>query len=112
MRIAQGFRTSSLLLLLVYTIWLLSSDFALQAEQPPAQTPNSPTRLALLVGIQSYPKLASSQQLEGCRNDVKAMRALLEGRFGFQHEDVVTLVDQEATGAAICREMKRLVERI
>ncbi len=71
-----------------------------------------PGRLGLLVGVQDYPKLGEARQLRGSRNDVRLIEALLVDRFGFRPDDIVTLLDEQATGAAIRREMARLAERV
>ena len=57
-------------------------------------------RKALLVGLNRYPDPANT--LQGCVNDVRQIRALLEGHFDFSRpEDVRVLLDQQATTAAI-----------
>ena len=56
-----------------------------------------PTKLALLVGVNSYPHLSKFSQLEGAVNDVERMRTLLTTRFDFPPENVRVLVDEEAT---------------
>ena len=56
---------------------------------------------ALLVGIGEYPHLPAALQLPGPANDVRAMRGLLVGEWGFAPDDVRTLVDAEATKAGI-----------
>lgn len=51
-------------------------------------------KLALLVGINSYPP---TQSLSGCLTDVELQRELLIHRFGFQSADILTLTDRQAT---------------
>lgn len=58
---------------------------------------NTPRKLALLVGINSYRK----SPLEGCVNDIELQRQLLIHRFGFNPKDIYTVVDQEATREGI-----------
>ncbi|HMB90559.1 MAG TPA: caspase family protein [Rhodothermales bacterium] len=55
-----------------------------------------PTKLALLVGVNSYPHLSRFSQLEGAVNDVERMRTLLTTRFDFPPENVRVLVDENA----------------
>jgi metacaspase-1 len=54
-------------------------------------------RKALLVGINAY----TSSPLRGCLNDVKTMRELLTRFFGFADTDIRSLLDSQATAAAI-----------
>ncbi len=58
---------------------------------------NSPRKLALLIGINAYPKAP----LRGCLNDVDLQRELLVHRFGFQPSDVLCLKDEQATRQGI-----------
>ncbi len=70
-------------------------------------------KFALLVGVAKYQNLGASEQLDGSRNDVEAIRELLlSSRFGFQPDDVVTLVDESATGAAIRKGLSDLTKRV
>jgi len=48
---------------------------------------------ALLVGINAYP----GAELYGCLNDVKQVRELLTGTFGFDEHDIKVLEDRKAT---------------
>lgn len=70
------------------------------------------SRFAVLIGVQDYPKLAESEQLKGCRNDVEAMKKLLLERFRFRSEDICTLVDSQATSTAIRQQLKRLIDQV
>jgi Caspase domain len=69
------------------------------------------TRRALLIGINSYPKLEPQFQLRGCVNDVEVMARILEDHFGFRSEDVTRLLDEEAAREAILQAMDDLIER-
>ncbi len=68
-------------------------------------------RLALLIGINNYPESVwqggSSDSkgafLRGCETDVALQRMLLIHQFGFAPEDIVTLIDKEATQAGILK---------
>lgn len=53
------------------------------------------TKRALLVGINEYK--SPLRQLKGCVTDVELQRALLIHRFGFCDDDIVCLMDQDAT---------------
>ncbi len=57
-----------------------------------AETTNR--KLALLVGINEYPK---NNRLNGCVTDVELQKELLIHRFGFLPQDIVTLTDRQAT---------------
>ena len=64
-------------------------------------------KLALLIGIDSYPKGVMSgrrsgpMQLQGCATDVTLQRELLIHRFGFLPADIVCLTNEQATRAGI-----------
>ncbi|WP_008318180.1 caspase family protein [Leptolyngbya sp. PCC 6406] len=71
-------------------------------------------RLALLVGIDNYPETVwqgdggagRGAPLRGCTTDVMLQRSLLIQRFGFLPEDVVTLVDGQATRQGILQALE------
>jgi hypothetical protein len=71
--------------------------------------PGLPQRKALLVGVGTYPALDRSKQLQGPPNDVRALRDLLTSKWGFDSEQVQTLVDQGATRTAILEALDGLV---
>lgn len=54
--------------------------------------------MAFLVGINNYPEDGA---LRGCVNDVQLIQNLLVHRFGFQAQDIVTLLDEKATRQGI-----------
>ncbi|MCF2151085.1 caspase family protein [Desmonostoc muscorum LEGE 12446] len=54
----------------------------------------SPRKLALLIGINQYPKITA---LSGCLTDVELQRELLIHRFGFQRSDILTLTEEQAS---------------
>jgi hypothetical protein len=68
-----------------------------------------PTRrkLALLIGINQYPEqvcdfvATRGSALNGCLTDVALQQELLVHRFGFQPNDILTLIEQQATREAI-----------
>lgn len=73
--------------------WQLSSRYQQALAQPTHR------KLALLVGINQYPKISQRniEPLGGCVTDVELQRELLIGRFGFSPSDIITLTNQEAT---------------
>lgn len=77
---------------------------------PPAPknipSPPSPTKRALLIGVDKYPFV---NQLNGCVNDVRAMKLLLTSKFGFPALQVKTLEDEGATRKAILDGLHELV---
>ena len=78
-------------------VWWHHSDRYYQAL---AQSTNR--KLALLVGINQYPKKQGEfEPLQGCITDVELQKELLIHRFGFQPQDVLTLTDGQATREAI-----------
>ncbi|MBD2069515.1 caspase family protein [Leptolyngbya sp. FACHB-671] len=69
-----------------------------------AQVLAQPTsrKLALLVGINAYSQDAAGwSPLNGCVTDIQMQEELLVHRFGFNHRDIVTLIDQQATRTGI-----------
>lgn len=58
----------------------------------------TPRKLALLVGINQYPKIPA---LKGCLTDVELQRELLIHRFGFQPSDILSLTNKQATRQGI-----------
>ena len=56
-------------------------------------------KLALLVGINQYPRSGETRlvPLQGCVTDVELQRELLIHRFGFQSSDILTLTEKLAT---------------
>jgi Caspase domain len=64
-----------------------------------AMAQSTPRKLALLVGINQYPKPA--HVLKGCVTDVQLYSKLLIHQFGFAEADVLTLTDEAATRSNI-----------
>lgn len=60
-----------------------------------------PRNLALLVGVDRYPKLPEENQLRSCANDARLIAQVLRERFGFSEEGLRLLVDKDATQEAI-----------
>ncbi|MEH2117290.1 caspase family protein [Nostoc sp.] len=69
--------------------WLTLGNRYYQALAQP-----SPRKLALLIGINQYPK---TPDLSGCLTDVELQKELLIHRFGFQGSDILTLTEEEAS---------------
>jgi Caspase domain len=69
--------------------WLILGNRYYQALAQP-----SPRKLALLIGINQYPKIPA---LSGCLTDVELQRELLIHRFGFQGSDILTLTEEQAS---------------
>ena len=69
--------------------WLTLGNRYYQALAQP-----SPRKLALLIGINQYPKIPN---LSGCLTDVDLQRELLIHRFGFQGSDILTLTEEQAS---------------
>lgn len=61
----------------------------------------TPRKLALLVGINEYPKTQRFTPLMGCTNDVELQRQLLVHRFGFQDSNIKILTNSQATRQGI-----------
>ncbi|ESA36610.1 peptidase c14 [Leptolyngbya sp. Heron Island J] len=70
-------------------------------------------KFALLIGINQYPGRVLGKALDplqGCVTDVQLQRQLLIHRFGFAPRDMVTLIDAQATQAAIVESLYRLTQ--
>ncbi len=78
---------------------LATAATTLATQIPPALAAKPLRKLALLVGINSYPD--GIPNLKGCLNDLELQRNLLINRFGFLPQDILTLTNQAATRAAI-----------
>lgn len=75
---------------------------------------SSRRKLALLIGINQYPSSVlgkAHRPLQGCLTDVELQRQLLVYRFGFSPENIVTLVDNQATRAAILEALYNLTQQ-
>lgn len=70
----------------------------------------SAKRLALLIGVGHYAD-STIPSLAGPPNDVAALRDVLLRRWGFGAQDVLTLVDAQASRANIARELAALAKR-
>lgn len=81
-------------------------------REPSPGSPAEPgrRRLGLLIGVGEYPRIGESARLLGPANDVRALAAVLEQRFGFAARDLRLLVDADATRNAILGALDRLVE--
>jgi hypothetical protein len=64
---------------------------------------------ALCVGINNFENLPSAT-LQGCVNDAFDMSAILTKYMGFTKDDIVKLVDEEATKANIMKNLTDMVE--
>ncbi|MDB9313500.1 caspase family protein [Spirulina sp. CS-785/01] len=76
-----------------FTTWGLHHWQLAKTQRVLAQPTNR--KLALLVGINDYSN--PSERLAGCVNDVILQRQLLIHRYGFNPQDVVMLLDEQAT---------------
>ena len=71
------------------------------AESHGASPVGTPTKLALLVGINNYEYADRIPRLAGSLNDVEDIRQVLIGKFEFLPENILVLKDSEATHAGI-----------
>jgi hypothetical protein len=76
---------------------LCMADLALLERYQAVLAQPTARKLALLVGINQYPKLSYTPFLKGSVTDVELQRELLTSRFGFSRQDIFTLVDEDAT---------------
>jgi hypothetical protein len=93
---------------LIILIFLFVGIFSLQAQ----------TKRALFIGINTYfPEGAVASELrtpppnlEGCVNDAKAVREVMQTRYGIENKYISTLYNQEASRAAIIKAIEKLTE--
>ncbi len=71
------------------------------APQSSSSSTHTPTKLALLVGINDYQHPEQVSPLAGSLNDVEDMRQVLIGKFEFPPENILVLKDSQATHAGI-----------
>lgn len=71
-----------------------------------------PDKYALLVGINEYAHLKKGDWLDGCQNDIIGVKSIITDRFGFDTKNVATLLDDQATAAAIREQFRLLVKQI
>ncbi|MDR0327765.1 MAG: caspase family protein [Planctomycetaceae bacterium] len=75
-------------------------------------TDDEPDKFALLIGINRYGKLKESEWLDGCHNDIAELKSVIIDRFMFDHNNVITLLDEQATAAGIREQMQHLSKKI
>lgn len=73
--------------------------------------PVTPSRWALLIGINKYP-LLGDVDLDGSVNDALGWQAVLQERFEFAEDQMTLLLDEAATQEAILRALDRLVSEV
>jgi hypothetical protein len=71
------------------------------ATSHPAPAPATPTKWALLIGINNYKYPNKVSPLAGSINDVNDVRQVLIGKFEFPPQNILVLKDSQATHAAI-----------
>ncbi len=67
---------------------------------------------ALLIGIDTYPKLGELQQLKGCVNDALQLRRALEERFAFPPSGIIPLHNEKATRDSILASLQDLARQV
>lgn len=87
----------------------------------------SQNRHALLIGINEYEAKSTTpavyannrnngssnwRNLEGCINDIQAVKQIIEVRYGFQKEHIKTLLNAQATHQSIIEELRKLKEKV
>jgi hypothetical protein len=81
-------------------LWMADLTFAADRYHTVLAQPTA-RKLALLVGINQYPKSSHIPLLKGSVTDVELQHELLTSRFGFNRQDILTLVDEDATRSNI-----------
>jgi hypothetical protein len=71
------------------------------SRYPQVLAQNTPRKLALLIGINTYRDRQRFTLLQGCLTDVELQRQLLTHRFGFNPQNILTLTEERAKYQAI-----------
>ena len=66
---------------------------------------------ALLIGISDY-STSGLSSLPGAVNDIKATSKVLQENLGFQEDNIVALLDEQATHTAVIAALKKLDKRV
>lgn len=72
----------------------------------------SPTKHALLIGIDEYSNYEKQYQLRGCVNDAKLMKRLLVDHFKFEESNIIELHNAAASQQKILAAMESVVDKI
>ena len=71
-----------------------------------------PRKYALIIGINRYLYMEEKYQLEGCVNDAKLIGSILVDKFNFDKDNIVYLLDENASRDRILAQMDILAETI
>lgn len=98
----------------VATVWhdvvpVPASRSIVSAARGIARIDTRPTRRALLIGINDYPKPAD--RLEGCVNDVFLMSSVLQ-ESGFKPDEIRVVLNERATAQGIMERLHWLLEGV
>ena len=92
----------------MFKLWPFKSNSAHPA--PATLQDPSPTKRALLIGIDDYPNLSKELQLRGCGNDLTLLSNLLSKRFEFPTNNISFLRNKHATREGILKAFQELVK--
>jgi hypothetical protein len=67
-------------------------------------------KLALLIGVGDFQN-AEVPKLQGPKHDVQAMQTVLSARWGYEPQNISTLIDSQATKPAIVQALKSLMDK-
>lgn len=71
-----------------------------------------PTKRALIIGINKYRYMEQEYQLKGCVNDAKLMNNVLLHKFNFEPDNIVMLLDEQATLSGITQAMEHFAKTL
>ncbi len=71
-----------------------------------------PTKRALIIGINTYLHMEEQYQLKGCENDARLMHSVLVNKFNFAPENIILLLSEDATLAAIHEAMAKVEQAL
>jgi len=83
-----------------------AAPFGVMQQGTQASATHTPTKLALLIGIDDYEYKDRVSPLQGSINDVEDMKQVLIGKFEFLPENVMVLENSQATHAGIIDAIK------
>lgn len=74
-------------------------------------SPETGVRRALLIGIDEYQQ-ENISKLQGCVNDVRLMKSVLEGNFGFDPSNITKIENEEATREGLLATLDGFVDQV
>ncbi|WP_207681187.1 caspase family protein [Desulfonema magnum] len=106
-----NFKVKSVVFWLCFLFLLFSRYEAAKALGESENLSPAPKKYALLIGIDKYGG-EEFKPLQGAKNDVELMKAILTGHFHCKSEDITVLTDEQATHTAIKAAFQKLSDTV